>query len=78
MVGRYLKIGDTIHKIIRIEDTTLKTRKRILVDDPEGILTSKIYPIYYYTKGKDSEGNDLDWINSQSDEQYVDWREIIY
>lgn len=71
-VGRYLKIGETTHKIIGIENSSLGTRKRILLDDPDGILKTGRYPILYYTNAG------ADYLEDIQAEHYVDWRELIY
>lgn len=73
MVGRYLKVGDTVHKIIGIENSTLGTRKRILLDDPNNILRTGRYNIFYYTAGQVG-----DYLEEIQGENYVDWRELIY
>lgn len=73
MIGRYLKVGDTVHKIIGIENSTLGTRKRILLDDPNNILRTGRYNIFYYTAGEVE-----DYLEEIQGENYVDWRELIY
>lgn len=73
MAGRYLKVGDTVHKIIGIENSTLGTRKRILLDDPNNILRTGRYNIFYYTAGEVE-----DYLEEIQGENYVDWRELIY
>jgi hypothetical protein len=73
MIGRYLKVGDTVHKIIGIENSTLGTRKRILLDDPNNILRTGRYNIFYYTAGEVG-----DYLEEIQGENYVDWRELIY
>jgi hypothetical protein len=73
MVGRYLKVRNTVHKIIGIENSTLGTRKRILLDDPNNILRTGRYNIFYYTAGEVG-----DYLEEIQGENYVDWRELIY
>ena len=72
-VGRYLKIGNSVHQIIGIENTTLNTRKRIQLDDPMGLLQTGRYQILYFTLG-----NNQDKFSEVQAEHYVDWRELIY
>lgn len=73
-VGRYLKLGDSVHKIIGIENTGLGTRKRILLDDPHNNLKTGRYEVLYYDANE--KANNI--ISDATVEFYVDWRELLY
>jgi hypothetical protein len=70
-VGKFLKIDNTVHKIIAIESSLLGTRKRIYLDDPDKQLGLSIGKVYW--------SETINGIEEyKTTDKYVDWRELIY